>query len=133
MRLIDHVVTVDEHCAVAQATVKRHWPMVTGEGVNPMVLIEMAAQTAGVCIGWRAHTNRAKGNAAPKGWLVGVKQAMFYADWLPLEACITIHAEVRLTVGGFREIIAAATMGETLVGEVHLQVLQDEGTDEPFF
>ncbi|MBR9981009.1 MAG: hypothetical protein KFF50_08285, partial [Desulfatitalea sp.] len=52
MRLIDQVVAVDARHAVTRATVRRQWPMVTGVSVSALLLIEVAAQAAGVYIGW---------------------------------------------------------------------------------
>ena len=85
--------------------------------------MEPAAQTAGVCIGWneKLKTGRPQGEAS--GWLVGIKKAHFHIDQLPLNTCITIRSENRLVVENFKEVAATARVGQTLVGEIVLQIL----------
>lgn len=126
MRLIDSIVAVDQRHAVTRATVKRNWPLLEGGGVSALVLIELAAQTAGVCFGWNEQLKPAAMRGQAKGWLVGVKAARFHADCLDMHACITISSENRLATDLYKEIVATACIGGALVGEVHLQVLQAE-------
>ena len=124
LKLIDTIISVDEEHAVTRAKVKESWPLLSGDAVNAIVLIELAAQTAGVCIGWneKMKTSGPKGEA--RGWLVGIKKAHFYIDKIPLNTCITIRSENRLVVGNYTEIAAIAHIGHTLVGEIILQILR---------
>ena len=80
LKLIDTITFVDQEHAVTRATVKESWPLYSGDAVSAIVLIELAAQTAGVCIGWneKMKTSGPKGEA--RGWLVGIKKAHFYND-----------------------------------------------------
>ena len=126
MKLIDTIVTVDQKQAVTRATVKVSWPLLSGNAVSAIVLVELAAQTAGVCIGWneKMKTDGPKTKAA--GWLVGIKKARFYVDKISLDACITVRSEIRLAVENYREIAATASINEKLVAEINLQILQKE-------
>ena len=123
LKLIDSIVSVDQGHAVCQATVKKSWPLLSGDGVCAIVLVELAAQTAGICIGWneKLKTSRPQGEAS--GWLVGIKKAHFHIDKLPLNTCITIRSENRLVVENYKEIAATARIGKLLVGDIILQIL----------
>jgi hypothetical protein len=57
------------------------------------------------------------------GWLVGIRKAHFHIDTIPLNTCITIRSENRLVVENYKEIAATARIGQTLVGEIVLQIL----------
>ena len=123
MKLIDTITFVDQEHAVTRATVKESWPLYSGDAVSAIVLIELAAQTAGVCIGWnqKMKSDGPKGEA--RGWLVGIKKAHFYVDKIPLDSCITTRSENRLVIGNYKEIAAIASIGETVAGEINLQIL----------
>ncbi|MCJ8500178.1 hypothetical protein [Desulfatitalea alkaliphila] len=127
MRMIEQVVAVDGHHALVRATTRPHWPMVAGREVSALVLVEVAAQAAGIFIGWHAQAQPAAGKSGAKGWLVGVKRARFARASIPLGATLTIRAEARLAMDLYTEIAAAVTMADgTPLAEVHLQVLQAE-------
>ncbi len=123
LKLIDTITFVDQEHAVTRATVKESWPLYSGDSVSAIVLIELAAQTAGVCIGWneKMKTSGPKGEA--RDWLVGIKKAHFYVDKISLDSCITIRSENRLVVENYKEIAASASIREKLVGEISLQIL----------
>lgn len=126
MKLIDTIVTVDQKQAVTRATVKVSWPLLSGNAVSAIVLVELAAQTAGVCIGWNEKMKTDGPETKAAGWLVGIKKARFYVDMISLDACITIRSEIRLAVVNYREIAATASINEKLVAEINLQILQKE-------
>jgi len=123
LKLIDTIVSVDQGHAVCQATVKESWPLLAGDGVCAIVLVELAAQTAGVCIGWNEKLKSGGPQGEASGWLVGIKKAHFHVDTIPLNTCITIRSENRLVVENYREIAATVHIGQTLVGEIVLQIL----------
>ena len=126
MKLIDTIVTVDQKQAVTRATVKENWPLLSGNAVSAIVLVELAAQTAGVCIGWNEKMKTDGPRTKAEGWLVGIKKARFYVDMISLDTCITIRSENHLTVDNYREIAATARIGQKLVAEINLQILQKE-------
>ena len=123
LKLIDTIVSVDQGHAVCRATVKESWPLLTGDGVCVIVLVELAAQTAGICIGWNEKIKTSRPQGEDSGWLVGLKKAHFHIDKIPLNTCITIRSENRLVVENYKEIAATAHIGQTLVGEIVLQIL----------
>ena len=124
LKLIDTIISVDQEHAVTRATVKESWPLYSGDAVSAIVLIELAAQTAGVCIGWNQKIKSDGPRGEAKGWLVGIKNARFYVNTIPLDSCITTRSENSLVVENYKEIAASASVGEKLVGEISLQILQ---------
>ena len=123
LKLIDTIVSVDQEHAVCRATVNESWPLLSGDGVCAILLVELAAQTAGVCIGWNEKMKTGGPQGEARGWLVGIKKAHFHVDKIPLNTCITIRSENRLVVENYKEIAATAHIGQTLVGEIMLQIL----------
>ena len=124
MRLVDTILIVEADLAVTQATVRPDWPLMTPDGVHPIILIELAAQTAAVSSG-RSHAPDSDGEQRPTGgWLVGIKRADFSIDCIPVDACITIRSQNRIAVDPYREISAVASIGDQPIGEVQFQVLQ---------
>ncbi len=124
LKLIEAVVSVDPEHAVTRATVKENWPLLSGNAVSTVVLIELSAQTAGVCIGWNEKMKPGGPKGEARGWLVGIKKAQFYIDKIPLNTCIIIRSENRLVVDNYKEIAAAASIGQKLVADINLQILQ---------
>ena len=124
LKLIDTIVSVDQGHAVTRATVKESWPILSGNSVSPLILVELAAQTAGVCIGWneKIKTNGPQGES--RGWLVGIKKACFHVDKIPLGTCITTRSDIHLIVDNYKEMAASITIGDKLVAEISLQILQ---------
>jgi predicted hotdog family 3-hydroxylacyl-ACP dehydratase len=76
MRLVDEILDVDDKGAVTASTVTQDWPLVRKGKVSCLVLVELVAQTAGVCVGWREH-QKTGGDLEGTGWMVGVKEAVF--------------------------------------------------------
>jgi len=124
MRLIDAILSVDQDHAVTQATVRPDWPLTDPDGANPIILIELAAQAAGICLGWSQTLKPDEQRGPTGGWLVGIKRAGFSIAYIPVDTCITIRSQNRMAVDLYREISATASIGETPIGEIQLQVLQ---------
>ena len=123
MLLIDEILVVDHNMAVTSTTVTDRWPFFNGNGVDPLILIEVVAQTAGINNGWvriKKHGN----DSEKKGWLVGIKQSRFLVRAVALNDCIITRAENQFEYEGYRQILGTARIGEKLIGEVALQVMQ---------
>jgi predicted hotdog family 3-hydroxylacyl-ACP dehydratase len=123
MKLIDEIVEVNENKAVTRSKVTDQWPFFNGTAVGSLVLIELAAQTAGICNCWDGI--RTQGDKfVKKGWLVGVRDSRFLVDAVPLDACIITTTENRFKFETFREISARAAIGSEIVAEMTLQLVQ---------
>jgi predicted hotdog family 3-hydroxylacyl-ACP dehydratase len=128
MLLIDEILEVDHNRAVTCATVTDRWPFFNGSGVDPLVLIEVVAQTAGINNGWVRIQKHGK-DSEKKGWLVGIKQSQFYVDTLAINDRIITIAENKFEYEGYRQIVGIAKIGSQVIGKVALQVIQTETTD----
>ncbi len=130
MRLVDEIIEADTRIAVTGAVVAETWPLVGEAGVSAIVIVELVAQSAGISNGLdRFRTNGP--DADKKGWLVGIKEARFFRDAVPLGARIVTRAENRFAFEGYREIWGTARVGEEVIGEVVLQVVQAEADSAP--
>jgi predicted hotdog family 3-hydroxylacyl-ACP dehydratase len=125
MLLLDSVLEVDRNHAMTQSTVKPSWPLLEEGGVAPLICVELAAQTAGVCNGWeRIHSLGLDSNQT--GWLVAVKKAEFHAGPLPLGTTITARAENTMVFDRFREVTSVLYRDDQLIAEIVLQLFQAE-------
>ncbi|WP_028580076.1 hypothetical protein [Desulfogranum japonicum] len=123
MLLVDQVLAVDSTRAKTLARVNRKWPFAQDEGVDPLILIELAAQTAGVCNGWdRIHTQGLDSNQM--GWLVGIKKAEIDVGPLPYDAPIISTAENTHVFENLRETACEVFMDDVRVATIILQLFQ---------
>ncbi len=123
MMLVKEVLEVDRQHAVTICQVEKAWPMADENGVFSLILVELAAQTAGVCNGW--DRIQAKGIDSEKmGWLVGIKKADFFIDYLPFGSKILSTAENIYSFTNLREVSCQQHMDNTLIGSMTLQLFQ---------
>jgi predicted hotdog family 3-hydroxylacyl-ACP dehydratase len=123
MLLVGRILSVDDASAVTESVVAGTWPMAGPAGVPPLILVELAAQTAGVFNGWERV--RVLGRDSDKsGWLVGVKRAEFFVDTLPYGMQVTVRSENTLAFDKFREVVSRVHHRQDLLAEVVLQVYQ---------
>ncbi len=123
MLLVEEVIEVDAEHAVTRSTVSPTWPLQRSGGVAPLILVEIAAQAAGVCNGWdRIRTQGI--DSDQMGWLVAIKKAEFFLDILPHGAVITARAENTYNFENLREIDCSLTMAGQPAGRATLQLFQ---------
>ncbi|TKB28264.1 hypothetical protein FCL47_01855 [Desulfopila sp. IMCC35006] len=123
MMLVEKILEVDAEHAVTLCRAADSWPMVDDGGVHPLILIELAAQTAGVCNGWdRVQTKGLDSNKM--GWLVGVKKAELFIDYLPLGSVIISSAENSYKFESLREVACRQHLDGRLIGSMTLQLFQ---------
>lgn len=123
MKLIDSIIEVNEEGAVSESTVTEKWPLIEGDSINPIVLIELVAQTAGICIGWEELKKKRK-NTEGEGWLAGVKEALFYWERIPLGSQIITEVKRVFDFENYHEISGMVNVGGDLVGKVSVQVVK---------
>ena len=125
MLLVKEILEVDSSRARALFQVDPSWPMADELGVHPLIMVELAAQTAGICNGWdRVRTRGADSNAM--GWLVGVKKTEFLIESLPFGTVIIGIAENTFSFGNLREVSCELYLDERLIGRAVLQLYQAE-------
>lgn len=123
MLFVKEVLDVDRTKARTVFLVEKSWPMADERGVHPLILIELAAQTAGVCNGWdRIQTQGLDSN--PMGWLVAIKKAEFFVDSLPFGRMICGKAENTYSFENLREVACELSMGDRIIGTATLQLFQ---------
>ena len=123
MMLVEEVLEVDSQRARACFVVKKSWPMAGEKGVHPLILIELAAQTAGVCNGWgRIQTKGIESDQM--GWLVGIKKTDFFVDFLPFGNTIIGRAENTHNFESLREVSCELRMDGAVIGTTTLQLFQ---------
>ncbi|MFQ5484105.1 MAG: hypothetical protein ACE5DO_02095 [Desulfobacterales bacterium] len=125
MLLIDEIIEVDDKKAVTGATVTERWPLYDGKSVNPLILIELAAQTAGITNGWVRIQKKGK-DSEKEGWLVGIKQAQFFSDEVRLNSRIITYAENRFEYESYREILGISKVDSNIISEIKLQLIQTD-------
>jgi predicted hotdog family 3-hydroxylacyl-ACP dehydratase len=130
MKLIDEIVRVDAETAVTESVVKRDWPLFEEDSVSPFVLIELVAQTAGIYIGWEESVLKGKDIQGRLGWLVGIKQARFYLDRIPIKSRITVTSKKDFCLENYQEVVGTAEIGPRVIGEIRLQIVHPD-SDEP--
>lgn len=123
MLLIGEVLAVEKDRAVTRSVVAESWPLADAKGVSPLVLLELAAQTAGVCNGYDRIMTRGK-DSEQRGWLVGVKKAEFSVDRLPFGHSVEALAENSHKFGSLRETNCEMQMDGAVIGSAILQVFQ---------
>ena len=123
MLLIEEILEGTPERAVSSAVVNQNWPLFDGSRVNALILIELAAQTAGICAGL-ARINERGLNSDKKSWLVGIKRSCFLVDALGLNDNIITCAENSYEYEGYRQIMSTARVGSKVVGEIELQAIQ---------
>jgi len=130
MLLIQEILEGDPKAAVSRAVVNENWPLYDGRRVNSLVLIELAAQTAGICAGLAMIRERGK-DSDKKSWLVGIKRSRFFVESLGLNDTIITRAENSYEYEGYRQITSTARIGSKVVGEIELQAIQADADHLP--
>jgi len=121
--LVGEILEVDAAHAVTLSRVAPTWPMADGQKVRPLICVELAAQTAGVCNGWERIRTRGS-DSDRTGWLVGIKRAEFFVEYLSVGAVIRTRAENTLVFDKFRESSSQLHLADRIVAEVVLQLYQ---------
>ena len=126
MKLIDEIIRVDEETAVTESIVNREWPLFQEDAVSPFILIELAAQTAGICVGWEESIIKGKDIEGRLGWLVGIKKALFHLDKIPINSRIRVRSKKSFCFENYLEFDGVAKIGAKVIGEVRLQIVHPD-------
>lgn len=123
MLLLEKVLEVDTTHAVSLSRVATSWPMADEQGVDPLILVELAAQTAGVCNG--LDRIQSKGLDSEKmGWLVGIKKTEFFTHLLAFGSEINTRAENTYSFENLREVSCELHIEKKLICRCTLQLFQ---------
>ena len=128
MLLVEEIIDITESFALTASIVAREWPLTDDTGADPLLLIELAAQTAGICNSWNDIVSKGE-TGSTRGWLVGVKQAELYTDLLPLHSRIITRSENIHKFDILREISSSLELDGRVIGRVTLQLIKAEDDD----
>ncbi len=121
MKLLDEIVEVTSELAVARAVVSKRWPLFSGGGVDPLVLIEVVAQTAAAHISWK--TRAYKEDPSGGGLLTGIKSADFFENRILEDTVLTATVQPLYSVDNYTVLEGAVTTGGRTLGRVVIQAI----------
>jgi predicted hotdog family 3-hydroxylacyl-ACP dehydratase len=121
IKMISAVLEIMSESAVAEAVVKPDWPLCNGKVVNPVVLIEIVAQTAALIDGYK---RKKQGKPGGKGWLVGVKNAEFNVAEISVGTRLTASVGNSYSFDNYSVISGTIKAGEEILAVIVLQALR---------
>lgn len=122
MLLIERIIEVNESFSLSSAVVSNHWPLAVAGSVSPIVMVELAAQTAGVNNSINRLQTRGKEDGI-MGWIAGVKSAVFHMDSLPVGATLITRTQNSFSFEDFREVTGTVKLDKTVAAEITLQLV----------
>ena len=123
MKLIQEVLEFSTRKAVTRSKASPDWPLAEQDAVHPLILLELIAQTAGICNAWQLVQRQGLGTDV-RGWLVGIKEARFFISSISVNTPIIVTAENKFEFESFREIKGEAFINNKLAAKATLQVVQ---------
>lgn len=121
IKIISEIIDIQEHSAISSATVNSEWPLFDGEAVNSLIIIEAIAQTAAIIEGYK---RKQRGESGVKGWLVGIKNAEFNVDKIPVNTNLTIMLESKYSFDNYGVVEGIVKAGEKIVASATLQAMR---------
>ncbi|HSO19497.1 MAG TPA: hypothetical protein VLT88_08575 [Desulfosarcina sp.] len=123
MLLVDRILDSDDSRTTTLSIAAENWPLCTHGVVNPLILVELVAQTAGLHNGLTRMQEHGRA-MVNRGWLVGIKKAVFHAAAFPVGARITTTSQNAFAFDELREVFGWASMDGRTVAEVTLQLVE---------
>jgi predicted hotdog family 3-hydroxylacyl-ACP dehydratase len=127
MKLIQEVVEAHAGMAVTSSVVSERWPLCQGSFVDPLVLIEIVAQTAAVQI---CLQNGIDAGVNKLGWVVGIKNVDFFCDRLPLQTILIATVQHLYGVENYDVLAGTVTAGTETLCRMQIQVLRAGQVDD---
>jgi predicted hotdog family 3-hydroxylacyl-ACP dehydratase len=123
MRLLEAVVDGAPGWAVTRARASERWPLCRQDRIDPLVMIELVAQSAAVSLGM---SRQAAGTAGGDrfGFLVGIREACFFVAALRPGDTLITRVEDGFVLENYREIAGTVHRGRHLAARIALQVVQ---------
>ncbi|MFA6411870.1 MAG: hypothetical protein WCW53_04170 [Syntrophales bacterium] len=122
MKLLDEVVAANEDSAVTSARVSHRWPLCQGDYVDPLVLIEIVAQTAAVFISCKKGIET---GGSRRGWIVGIKNADFFVDRIPLGTLLIATVRDLYHVDQYSVLDGEVTAAAKPLCRIQIQVFRE--------
>ena len=122
MKLINDVLDVNDDTAITSSLVSDRWPLCQGSFVDPIVLIEVVAQTAAAHIRWKKGVDKGGGG----GWLVGIKNADFFLDRIPLHTVLITTVKNLSSAENYNVLEGTVMTGTDLLARIQIQVFRSD-------
>jgi predicted hotdog family 3-hydroxylacyl-ACP dehydratase len=125
MKLVRTLERVGDDWAETAAVVDESWPTYADGGVEPVVLVELIAQSVGVHTGWVRRHIEAMGG---RGLLVGVRRATFAPGRVACGTPLLARVEQVRQVENYVVYTGAVRDGDRVLCELELQAFRpDDG------
>jgi predicted hotdog family 3-hydroxylacyl-ACP dehydratase len=122
MKLIDCVLGLSDEESATSARVSTRWPLHRDAFVDPLVLIEVVAQTAAVHICGRKKNAK---TVDRRGWMVGIKNADFFCDRVPVDTLLTTTVKNMYQMENYSVLEGEVKAGAELLCRVQIQILRE--------
>ena len=120
MRLIDRVLDLDEDHIQTISIVKETWPLCDSHGADVILVVEIIAQSIAAF-----YHRRKRHRGEPQiDFLVGIKEARFHAQRLPLHAELTVNVKMVSAIGNYGVFNGEVMLGTAILCEALVQVLE---------
>lgn len=123
MLLVEEILALTDEQATTLCVARNDWPLYKDGIVNPLILVELVAQTAGVHNSLKRVEERGQGEPT-RGWLVGVKSARFHVAAIAPGVTITTTTTNAFVFENLREIRGTAFIAGQPAADVVLQIVE---------
>jgi predicted hotdog family 3-hydroxylacyl-ACP dehydratase len=122
MRLVDRILEIDENHIRTSSVVGENWPLCSKEGAEMILAVEIIAQSA------EALYNQRKNRLGEPqiDFLVGIKDARFYGEILPLHGELTADVWMVSAIGNYGVFRGDLKYGAEILCEAIVQGLEPE-------
>ena len=121
IKIISGILEIKETTAISTAIVNPNWPSYDGAAINSLVLIEAIAQTVAIVEGYK---RKQQGKDGVKGWLVGIKNAEFKENKIPVNTNLIVMIENKYSFDNYGVLEGTVKAGEKMLATVTLQALR---------
>jgi predicted hotdog family 3-hydroxylacyl-ACP dehydratase len=123
MRLVRALLAVGDGWAETEAVVERSWPTAAEDGVDPVVLIEVIAQSVGVHTGW---TRRSVEPMGGRGLLVGIRRASLEPGRIAVGTMLRTRVEQVRQVENYVVFTGEVRDGERVLCAAEIQAFRPD-------
>ena len=123
MLLVERILTVSDEAATVASVARNTWPLFDDGVINPLIMVELVAQTAGVHNSLKRVEQHGQGEPT-RGWLVGVKSAVFHVTAIAPGQTVTTTTANAFVFDNLREIKGSVTVDGQPAADVVLQIVE---------
>jgi len=121
MKLVGEIIELTAESAVTRSIVSSQWPLLREGQADPLVIIELVAQTSAIHVSWKKGAVHEKGGG---GLLVGVKEAEFFVDSLPVGMILTTSIRDMYSLDHYTVLEGIVRAESDNMGRVEIQVIR---------